>query len=406
MQEFLLRDEGTIEVGADYAIGMGNRRLQFLVFTVGPALFRTVGFDYLYQFLPLLGPETGVYKKNPGRVDPHDFPSDRHFENIFSHLLKFITPKKLIHLLSEEEIVYKMNLLEDTYDMLTAYSDPEKIPSSLRGMYPRGLEIDFKFKCLKEFHDKISVQYTIIKAEAENKDIPVDELFAQLDGMESKGLKIVVPRKTAQLSLWGKLLNICIASYGDKAARGETLLLGVEKEGQIKYCLEFYPHEIMRPEKQEIVGLITEEISVPAIESKVIRSFLPKIEERMAMVPADYQDEAGLYYAVSMRQFRGDRNGDPTADDRGVIEHLLNKWIMDNLDTFKGLMPGVIRKDYDAKWHENFIAQAANEAILAQGQPDQLIVNPQVWQNYQNILQNQEFVPLPPIENIVVDVNV
>jgi len=54
-------------------------------------------------------------------------------------------------------------------------------------------------------------------------------------------LRIVLPRTTMELVAWGHLLGNCLASYAPAAVAGRSLLIGVEAEGRLVYCLELTP---------------------------------------------------------------------------------------------------------------------------------------------------------------------
>lgn len=288
---------------------VGTKRLQTLAFTLAPAVFKVMGFDYLYQLLPQIpkGGTTGAIEGQPVNYHYELEPNIRTLNNILG-------PKKLMGILIEICDISKIHDLRDAVRMIEEYSTVDKIPQSLRNEFPSGLVIDFKFKNLKEMHDKISTQYTIIKAEADKKEIPVHPFYAQLDGREEKGLKLIVPRNTTFLSIWGKALNICIASYGDIAARGDTLLLGVEKEGAIKYCIEF---------ECKIVPSAFSQIDSVLLP-------LPRLEPKQAQASLDTSEEDSTYLDTLIRQFRAERNGNPDAQDKEIVIHMLHMWADEN----------------------------------------------------------------------------
>lgn len=291
-----------------------NHRLQEIVFTLGPAVYKTMGYDYLYQFLST----SVIFEANKDR-----FVSDTSILiNQINFLLKFLTPKKVISIMNRLSAVTVHDLV-DTVQMITEFDSVEKIPNTLKSQFPNGLIIDFKFQELKELHDKISTQYTIIKAESAKKDIPVHELYMKLHAKELRGLKLIVPTSTAPLSIWGKTLNICIASYGDKAAKGETLLLGVEKEGQVKYCIEF------------------------GVSMAEVAATLPDMELKEFVNPMDQSSET--YYTPRIVQFRGERNGNPTEEDKDAVHTILSQWAKDNMEEFKKCNEKIFQKYQNIK---------------------------------------------------------
>lgn len=309
----------------------GDRSIQFSPFIMGPAIFKTMGFDYLYQALPLLAVEA----KRPDGMLEYPFAATG-IQPSLKTLLKFLAPKKLINKVCTDP---DMHSLTDTTRMLDEYNSVDKIPKSLKGQYPNGLVVDFKFKTLKEMHDKVSTQYTIIKAEAAKKEIPVHPLYAKLHGMERKGLRLIVPDSSAPLAIWGKTLHICVASYGDRAAGASTLLLGVEKDGEIKYCIEFNSLMVqyIDPDSMLKTSYLVGD-SIPEIDdTKILRAALPYLEERQSMVPPDVSEEEGIYQTPSMVQFRAEYNRDPSSEDRDIVENMLAQWAYENKEELNGI---------------------------------------------------------------------
>lgn len=388
---------------------MGDRHIQTLVFTLGPAILKSMGFDYFYQAIGKfadLKRSRGVegqamnYAGSPSKALVDDF----------SCLLKSVSPKKLLSALFSDTIkgCPDLHSLKDTANMLREYDSYERIPKTLRLQYPTGLVVDFKFKTLKELHDKISTQYTIIKTEASRKEIPVAEVYMKLDGMERNGLRLVVPTNTAQLGQWGKSLNICIASYGDSAARGSTLLLGVEKEEGIKYCIEFDELSIRRTKPLENhAAFITSENIIPKLlDANIVEETYPLLIERHAGVtPSDTKPEDEIYYMPSMVQFRGQRNGDPSKEDRADVENMLAQWVRDNrefLSSIKGIFDLKKNQWYGnnqynaAPLNEDMIVNAVNHAAMnvQANMGDQIIMNPRAYADLQRALNPGNGGPL------------
>lgn len=365
-----------------YVIQIGDRHIQTMVFGIGAAVFKAMGFDYFYQVAPRLG------MKTQGRIhEGYSFggaESNCTIEFNLKTLVKHVSPAKILSILFTPTHAPDLHTLYDTTRMLREYEDPQTIPKQLKLQYPRGLTVDFKFKTIKELHDKISTQYTIIKSEADNKEIPVADIYAMLDGRERDGCKLVVPRRTSPLSFWGKELSICIASYGDRAARGETLLLGVEKEGKIKYCIEFYCKSILQALKVEIVGLQTaEEANQPptAIASPGEMIAYPKLSEKyIENAPEDVPDSERIYYIPSIVQFRSERNGNPDPKDKVSVENMLIEWTKENWETLEKL--DLTR---EATASARFNAELGDLALRG-GQADNMLVNPNAYNAYQNIM--------------------
>jgi hypothetical protein len=222
-----------------------SRHAQYTTFSkveVSFAIYRSAAFafamfppDYAYKFLEKLTQRIGA--ADPTIPSPYPDPRYRRKEQ-GEQLGKFFqskhTPKKLFNLLNNTEI----HLLDDIRIQYEAYKDPDKIPRKLKEKYPDGLTYPKKVKTLKELHDKISQQYREIKAEAENKKIEYAENELVLDGLEVDGFKFVLPHESKTLVQWGADMKNCVASYADKAARKDCLLIGVEIDGALAYNIE------------------------------------------------------------------------------------------------------------------------------------------------------------------------
>ncbi len=61
-----------------------------------------------------------------------------------------------------------------------------------------------------------------------------------------EGIRIVVPRSSAELVTWGRLLVNCVGDYGPAFARGRTRLVGFELDGVLTYCMEISPVGVVR----------------------------------------------------------------------------------------------------------------------------------------------------------------
>jgi hypothetical protein len=391
-----LKDNG------DHVIEAGNKKFQVNVFTLGVAIFKALGFDYFYQCINKFATVSGS-PGSAGMLTPN-YQRAAQLEMDFATLLKSITPKKLIGALFAEDALPDTHNLYDACRMIREYEPAQSIPKKLKTQYPNGLRVDFKFKTIKELHDKISTQYTIIKTESNNREIPISPEYMCLDRRERDGLTLVVPDNTSTLAIWGKLLNICIASYGDRAARGDTLLLGVEKEGKIKYCLEFYslPVEIIRPMESIVAGIFEEGKAPEDALVETVRVAYPRLIQRhMGVTPSDIPEEEEYFYELSEAQFRGERNGDPTKEDRAAVYYLLNQWVQENkerLEKIKGIF-----EERGNQWHNGAqLNEQMLQGVLQQVQnhyaiPDQIMLNPQAYQAYQNVFNNNVVMdPGPP----------
>jgi hypothetical protein len=71
--------------------------------------------------------------------------------------------------------------------------------------------------------------------------------LSNLNGCDvGDGLRIAVPRSRAELSAWGQHLGNCVGSYAAAWASGLSLIIGVEVDEVLTYCLEVTPQGHVR----------------------------------------------------------------------------------------------------------------------------------------------------------------
>jgi len=75
-----------------------------------------------------------------------------------------------------------------------------------------------------------------------NAALPVDARLAPLDGAHlDRCLRLVLPRSTQELTAWGSRLDNCLGAYRSAALAGQSLIIGVEADGRLEYCVELTP---------------------------------------------------------------------------------------------------------------------------------------------------------------------
>jgi len=70
-------------------------------------------------------------------------------------------------------------------------------------------------------------------------------------GTPEPQLTFVVPRTVGELRAWGKRVGNCIGSYGELASTGRSWLIGVLRDGDLRYTIEILPDRSLR----QFVGL-------------------------------------------------------------------------------------------------------------------------------------------------------
>ena len=145
---------------------------------------------------------------------------------------------------------FNLNLIGDTRNQYDNYKNADSIPKILKDKFPNGLEIPEKWETIKELHDKISVNFRTIKAEAEAKDVPFNEEWLDFEGVQILDTILVLAKRTNQLVEWGQKLNNCIASYSDRAVDKKVVLFALYKDGEPLMAGE------LKPSNYDIVQLM------------------------------------------------------------------------------------------------------------------------------------------------------
>lgn len=203
-------------------------------------------------------------------------------KKIMAFLRDQFSPKKRMKIMMEDkDFDYS---LRDVASQIAEYDSVDKIPYKLRFDYPEGLRVPKNWKTFKELHDKVSVDYKRIKAEDNNKTIPYTEVEWGLHGMKKDNIELVLPSEGKTLVEWGSTQEHCVASYADRAANKECLIMGIKVDGEHKYTAELRIHqrEIAIPPQRTSVGM-NEELQALARKTQYsfhIQQFYAKNNKR------------------------------------------------------------------------------------------------------------------------------
>lgn len=197
-------------------------------FSIALAVYKAFGIDYLYQLFSY-----GTRGEATERYSLYEDTS----EECLLILSKYFNKSKIVKMYCLEGISY----ITDIVVMINYLTKNDIVPKNLRGRFGEKYKIPTKVKNLKEFHDRLSRDLTLIKAE--NSKIPIEytEKEKELDGLQIDDLRFVLAKNTSDLSKWGSKLNVCIASYDKKATDKKCILVGIEKENEISYVIELKP---------------------------------------------------------------------------------------------------------------------------------------------------------------------
>lgn len=285
-------------------------------FVSGPQILRHLGWDYLYHFL-----------ENPNKCYSHDHgrPDD---DKIVERLLNHFSPRKIVKILSHND----MGTINDLAHMVNEFQN-KTMPEEVTEFFPNGLEIPKNWKDTKELHDKIAKSHRKIKALMQKVNFKYHPLTLALDGKTCKNYKLIIPKSSLELVEWGEKLHNCIASYQDRVTRGETIVAGVEVDGEIKYALQF------------------EYISDWSSDGMVcVPCFQKNVDEKL-LLQAKYEDIRNGNLIPTIKgmyvQFRKDRNIDVPQDEREPVDTIISEWYFENEEQ--------LSKIYDSKKNDHNI---------------------------------------------------
>jgi hypothetical protein len=123
-------------------------------------------------------------------------------------------------------------------------------------------KLDFNYNNLKELHDKVSRFYTIVKAQKLKKPIVYTEEAKKLELLSNETYRFELAKSTVDLAAWGSELSHCIASYGDKAVEGRSILFAVFKNDKLTYCGEFLANKGIPQSYLQMRGLRNKDAEV------------------------------------------------------------------------------------------------------------------------------------------------
>lgn len=179
------------------------------------------------------------------------------FFKIFSH-------KQILSLLTSVNDIVEDKDLDNTYRW-SYFSKGYYFYDSVRmfWQYPEEMKalIDTQkfssINTLVKIHDFISREATKIKQKPydleQHKNYPEIEICENKTLEELDSYKLIVPKSNHDLIIWGTTLGNCVGGgvYAERAKKGQSIILGVENENQLKYCLEIVNGKISQIEGKQ-----------------------------------------------------------------------------------------------------------------------------------------------------------
>lgn len=167
-----------------------------------------------------------------------DVPFDS-YSDVYKSFIQKMGYKYALKMFSD---IYAPSAFYDTAWMWEKYREG-KIPQKLLDKGYQPIEIPKKCKNFHELHDKIMAKHSILKAVDEYKilqyyKIKKHKVLKILDKQQYNDMKIIFPKDTKDLVLWGKEMSNCISGYFDRVQRDETMVFSLEKDGKMLYNVE------------------------------------------------------------------------------------------------------------------------------------------------------------------------
>lgn len=179
------------------------------------------------------------------------------FFKIFSH-------KQILSLLTSVNDIVEDKDLDNTYRW-SYFSKGYYFYDSVRmfWQYPEEMKALIEtqkfssINTLVKIHDFISREATKIKQKP--YDLEQHKNYPEIKTCENKSLeeldsyKLIVPKSNHDLIIWGTTLGNCVGGgvYAERAKNGQSIILGVESENQLKYCLEIVNGKISQIEGKQ-----------------------------------------------------------------------------------------------------------------------------------------------------------
>jgi len=85
-----------------------------------------------------------------------------------------------------------------------------------------------------------------VPAVSPHVELAVPDAVRRFDGTTSGDLTFVVPRTAGDLQRWSRMLSNCLDGYAPAMAAGRTVILGVQRDGVLRYALEIAPGAVVR----------------------------------------------------------------------------------------------------------------------------------------------------------------
>ena len=150
--------------------------------------------------------------------------------------------EKILKIYSEDQFykVWEASLKGDnTYNVFMEAQDAISMSGE---MLPYLKTLSFnEINTWHKLHEVTSREYTRLKNPL--KKLELEGKYPSITKLKNldlgNGCKLIVPDSNHDLVFWGQSLRICVGSYADRVRVGSCLVLGVEKEGSVQFCVEF-----------------------------------------------------------------------------------------------------------------------------------------------------------------------
>lgn len=131
-----------------------------------------------------------------------------------------------------------------------------------------GFRVPEKISNLEAYHTELA-EY-INYSRHPDFEVPLNDLAKELDDQVFDNYQFAIPKTNREYMDWGKKLKNCIGGYGYRVLEKHCIVLGVKKDGELKYALQISP-------EKEIIQFYGSANTAPKPEDS--EKILEKLEE-------------------------------------------------------------------------------------------------------------------------------
>lgn len=104
-----------------------------------------------------------------------------------------------------------------------------------------GFRVPEKISNLDTYHTELA-EY-INYSRHPDFEVPLNDLAKELDNQVFDNYQFAIPKTNREFMDWGKRLKNCVGGYSHRVLENYCTILGVKKDGELKYALQISPEK-------------------------------------------------------------------------------------------------------------------------------------------------------------------